>query len=116
MAALGQPRPQDGAAVTCVAFSPQGQLLAAGHANGDLDFWEARRGAWELVKSVRDAHAAAILQVCHQHRSSCLHVLMRNARGSSRVSSSGATESVAEGRVSVRHEPLVCEATNMPGA
>ena len=49
--------------MTCLTFSPHGNLLAVGHANGDLVFWEFRRMAWESVKTLKDAHVNPIVQV-----------------------------------------------------
>ena len=48
-------------AVTALAFSPTGTLLAAGHADGDVSFWELRgRAGWECVRAVRDAHVSPV--------------------------------------------------------
>ena len=49
------------AAVTALAFSPAGTLLAAGHADGDVSFWELRgRAGWACVRAVRDAHVSPV--------------------------------------------------------
>ena len=40
----------------------QGSILVAGHASGDVNFWEFRRVAWECVKSVQDVHVLPIVQ------------------------------------------------------
>ena len=50
---LGEPRPGDDAAVSALAFSPLGNVLAVGHANGDIAFWELRRAGWECGKVVK---------------------------------------------------------------
>ena len=63
MLLLGQPSIKEDASVTSLAFSLQGSILIAGHANGDLNIWEFRRVAWECVKSLKDAHTAPIVQV-----------------------------------------------------
>ncbi|KAK9788705.1 hypothetical protein WJX73_001767 [Symbiochloris irregularis] len=46
--------------VTTLAFSAQGSMLLAGHAGGEVVFWELRRTSWENVKSIRDAHASPV--------------------------------------------------------
>ena len=33
-----------------MAFSPQGSMLAVGHADGDIAFWELRRGGFECIR------------------------------------------------------------------
>ena len=58
---LGSPSARDGAATTALALAPQGGLLAAATADGDVTFWEARRGGWELARAVRDAHVDAVV-------------------------------------------------------
>lgn len=52
---LGDPRPSDGAEVSALGFSPAGNLLGVGHANGDVAFWELRHSGWECVKTVKGA-------------------------------------------------------------
>eukprot|EP00891_Asterochloris_glomerata_P005110 jgi/Astpho2/5110/Aster-x0236 len=42
----------------------QGSILLAGHANGDVNFWELKRAAWECVKPIRDAHVTAVTSCC----------------------------------------------------
>ena len=59
---LGQVSLREDAAVTSLAFSLQGSILVAGHASGDVNFWEFRRVAWECVKSVQDVHVSPIVQ------------------------------------------------------
>ena len=54
---LGEPRPGDDAAVSALAFSPLGNVLAVGHANGDIAFWELRRAGWECGKVVKGGPA-----------------------------------------------------------
>lgn len=44
------------AVVTCYRHL-QGNLLLAGHANGDIVFWEFKRTGWETVKAFKDAHS-----------------------------------------------------------
>ena len=39
--------------ITCLAFNTLATLMVAGHARGDVVFWERRRDAWEVAKSVR---------------------------------------------------------------
>lgn len=63
MLLLGQASTKEDASVTCLAFSLQGSILSAGHANGDFNIWEFRRVAWECVKSLKDAHTSPIVQV-----------------------------------------------------
>jgi len=41
--------------VTALAFGPVGNLLAVGHANGDVAFWELKRAGWECVKALKGA-------------------------------------------------------------
>lgn len=53
---LGEPRAGDEAAVSALAFSPLGNLLLAGHADGDVAFWELKRTGWECAKTVKGAH------------------------------------------------------------
>lgn len=60
VARLGEPRAGDDAAVTALAFGPMGNLLAAGHANGDVAFWELKRAGWECVRALREAHVTAV--------------------------------------------------------
>ncbi len=36
-----------------MAFGPMGNLLAVGHANGDVAFWELKRTGWECVKALK---------------------------------------------------------------
>lgn len=55
---LGEPRAGDEAAVTALAFSPLGNLLLAGHADGDVAFWELKRAGWECAKTVKGARPA----------------------------------------------------------
>ena len=50
---LGEPRAGDDVAVSTMAFSPLGNILAVGHANGDIAFWELRRAGWECGKLVK---------------------------------------------------------------
>lgn len=50
---LGEPRAGDDVAVSALAFSPLGNILAVGHANGDIAFWELRRAGWECGKLVK---------------------------------------------------------------
>ena len=52
---LGEPRAGDDAAVTAIGFSPLGNLVGMGHANGDVAFWELKRSGWELAKTVKGA-------------------------------------------------------------
>jgi hypothetical protein len=52
---LGDPRPSDGAEVSALGFSPAGNLLGVGHANGDVAFWELRHSGWDCVKTVKGA-------------------------------------------------------------
>lgn len=42
----------------------QGSILLAGHANGDVNFWELKRAAWECVKPIRykSADVASVLR------------------------------------------------------
>lgn len=61
--ALAQPRLQEGAAVTCLAFSTQGNILLVGGADGTLNFWEFRKAGWEVVKTLKDLHDQPIVQV-----------------------------------------------------
>ena len=56
---LGEPRAGDDAAVTALGFSPLGNLVGVGHANGDVAFWELKRSGWELAKTVKGALAGA---------------------------------------------------------
>ncbi|KAK9840784.1 hypothetical protein WJX81_004448 [Elliptochloris bilobata] len=60
VARLGEPRAGDDAAVTAMAFGPMGNLLAVGHANGDVAFWELKRTGWECVKALKEAHVTAV--------------------------------------------------------
>ena len=64
--------------MTCLTFSPQGNLLAVGHANGDLVFWEFRRMAWESVKTLKDAHVNPIVQVGSLAPGNLLHPCERD--------------------------------------
>ncbi len=43
-----------------MAMPMQGNLLLAGHANGEVNFWEFKRTGWEVVKAIKDAHASAV--------------------------------------------------------
>ncbi len=55
-AGAGPPASTRGAAqVTALAFGPVGNLLAVGHANGDVAFWELKRAGWECVKALKGA-------------------------------------------------------------
>ncbi len=47
---LGEPKAGDEAAVSAMAFSPQGSMLVVGHADGDIAFWELRRGGFECTR------------------------------------------------------------------
>ena len=38
----------------------QGNILLAGHANGEVNLWEFKRTGWEAVKAIKDAHASAV--------------------------------------------------------
>ena len=38
----------------------QGNILLAGHANGEVNIWEFKRTGWEVVKAIKDAHASAV--------------------------------------------------------
>ncbi|KAK9804391.1 hypothetical protein WJX72_010740 [[Myrmecia] bisecta] len=60
---LGEPKTRDDGGVSCLAFSPQGNLLVVGHADGDVAFWEFRRSAWEPAKIIKDAHVTAVVAV-----------------------------------------------------
>eukprot|EP00884_Botryococcus_braunii_P022622 jgi/Botrbrau1/9043/Bobra.0376s0020.2 len=68
--ASGQPRviqvgeggSRDTEAVTCLAFSPMGNLLMVGHANGDVALWELKKQGWEIAKTIKDAHVTAVIQ------------------------------------------------------
>lgn len=53
---LGEPRAGDDVAVSALTFSPLGNILAVGHANGDIAFWELRRAGWECGKLVKGQH------------------------------------------------------------
>lgn len=50
---LGEARPGDGVEVSALGFSPAGNLLGVGHANGDVAFWELKRSGWECAKTVK---------------------------------------------------------------
>ena len=43
-----------------MAFGPMGTLLAVGHANGDVAFWELKRSGWECVKALKGACCARL--------------------------------------------------------
>ena len=38
----------------------QGNILLAGHANGEINLWEFKPTGWEAVKAIKDAHASAV--------------------------------------------------------
>ena len=50
---LGEARTGDEGGVSALGFSPAGNLLGVGHANGDVAFWELKRTGWECVKAVK---------------------------------------------------------------
>ena len=52
---LGEPKAQEQEAVCSLAFSRTGTLLLAGHAGGDVVFWEWHRTVWQSVKHVKGA-------------------------------------------------------------
>ncbi|CAL8466179.1 g5715 [Coccomyxa elongata] len=58
---LGEPRPGDGVEVSALGFSPLGNILGVGHANGDVAFWELKRSGWECAKTVKEAHVTAVV-------------------------------------------------------
>ncbi len=41
-------------------FMVQGNILLAGHANGEVNLWEFKRTGCEAVKVIKDAHASAV--------------------------------------------------------
>jgi len=49
--------------VTALAFGPVGNLLAVGHANGDVAFWELKRAGWECVKALKGARSRPSLDL-----------------------------------------------------
>ena len=59
---LGDPRGRGQEAVCSLAFSRTGTLLLAGHASGDVVFWEWHRTVWQSVKHVKGAPACLTLQ------------------------------------------------------
>ncbi len=61
---LGEPRPGDGVEVSALGFSPLGNILGVGHANGDVAFWELKRSGWECAKTVKGATALHKFQYC----------------------------------------------------
>ena len=61
---LGEPRAGDEAAVSALAFSPLGNILAVGHANGDIAFWELRRSGWECGKVVKGERSLYLPSTC----------------------------------------------------
>jgi len=61
---LGEPRAGDEAAVSALAFSPLGNILAVGHANGDIAFWELRRSGWECGKLVKGERSLCLPSTC----------------------------------------------------
>ena len=68
---LGEPRPGDDAAVSALAFSPLGNVLAVGHANGDIAFWELRRAGWECGKVVKGGQEFSGSSICDLLTPSC---------------------------------------------
>ena len=52
----------------------QGSILLVGHANGDVNFWELKRAAWECVKPIRYKSALALQLFCASPKR--LHVLV----------------------------------------
>ena len=58
----------------------QGNLLLAGHANGDVVFWEFKRSGWETVKAFKDAHTSPVASATFVEGSTQL-ALTGDARG-----------------------------------
>ncbi len=72
---LGEPKAGDEAAVSALAFSLQGSMLAVGHADGDIAFWELRRGGFECIRRssgdlIRPCHLALLWKVDFHNRAS----------------------------------------------
>lgn len=58
---LAEPKQGDDYAVSALAFSPLGNLLGVGHANGDVAFWELKRTGWECAKTVKGMWPPSLL-------------------------------------------------------
>ncbi|DBA69468.1 TPA: hypothetical protein ACH3X2_012810 [Trebouxia sp. C0005] len=105
---LGEARPEDNA-VSSMAFSLQGNILLAGHANGEINLWEFKRTGWEAVKAIKDAHASAVTSATFVEGSAQL-ALTADAKGrlvSHNVTAYLSITSIFAGRLSRSSQPVM---------
>ncbi|KAL0018560.1 hypothetical protein WJX77_004866 [Trebouxia sp. C0004] len=105
---LGEARPKDNA-VSSMAFSLQGNILLAGHANGEVNLWEFKRTGWEVVKAIKDAHASAVTSATFVEGSAQL-ALTADAKGrlvSHNVTAYLSITSIFAGRLSRSSQPVM---------
>ncbi|KAL0048183.1 hypothetical protein WJX82_009442 [Trebouxia sp. C0006] len=105
---LGEVRPEDNA-VSSMAFSLQGNILLAGHANGEVNLWEFKRTGWEAVKAIKDAHASAVTSATFVEGTAQL-ALTADAKGrlvSHNVTAYLSITSIFAGRLSINSQPVM---------
>ncbi|KAA6422788.1 MAG: hypothetical protein FRX49_07323 [Trebouxia sp. A1-2] len=96
---LGEARPEDNA----------GNILLAGHANGEINLWEFKRTGWEAVKAIKDAHASAVTSATFVEGSAQL-ALTADAKGrlvSHNVTAYLSITSIFAGRLSRSSQPVM---------